>query len=193
MALTTYDGLIETIRDYIARPDAPAAVFVEQAHSDLRGVRHRYMEKSIRLSAAAHSEGATLPDDFLEIRSLKLDCLPLKPVSMHKATDSHVGSAPGYFITGNTLALNPRPAASMKLNLIYFAKLPPLNAENPSNWLLEHFPLVYLHASLVHAYEWLRDEQAETASRSRLAEAISMLNRDSRRGAYGGNTPGAIT
>ena len=64
---------------------------------------------------------------------------------------------PRYFgVQGRSLVLSPAPDQAYSIKLTYFQRLPPLSVSNPSNWLLEEAPDVYLHGALIGAYEYLK-------------------------------------
>lgn len=186
MALNSYAELISAVKELLALPDAPVTVFISQAEADFRSIRHRYMEKTKRVSMAANVGSIAEPDDYLDLISIRLGDRLLDRMSRYK--DGPVDDN-SYYLSDRTICVRPVQTGGVKLSLVYRAKIPTLSEANPSNWLLEEFPMVYLHATMMHAYEWLRDVDGENASRARFGEAVAQLNLDNKRSTSGGNLP----
>ena len=116
----------------------------------------------------------TLPDDWLEERSVKVGNTTLHPVSNTEidcVTD-------GYWVSGDTM-LTARKSADH--DVIYFAALPGLEA-NGTNFLLKSEPELYLNAVIYQALVAVMDERAVTMAsilRDQIAD-IEVVDRQKR-------------
>jgi hypothetical protein len=107
---------------------------------------------------------AALPDDFLELRSVKADSSPnvsLQPMSPQFAVDEYASSSStgypvGYYISGG--AIYTVPVSTSDLIIDYYATIPALTEAAPTNWLLTRAPMVYLYGALVHAQPFMLDD-----------------------------------
>ena len=184
MALQTYSELLSAIDSYSMWPGSPNELFVELAEEALRPLlKHRLMEKHVVLSAPAGAS-PELPTDFQEARAILLNGSALRPLSFHQLTPNSVG----YVVTGDSLEVRPAPATDYSVDLYYYAKLPALSNQNPTNWLLTNFPTVYLRACLAQLYHWAKDPAAEQAEKDLTSDALSAVVKDHNRSTMYGNT-----
>jgi hypothetical protein len=123
---------------------------------------------------------AALPDDFLELRSVKADSSPnvsLQPMSPQFAVDEYASSSStgypvGYYISGG--AIYTVPVSTSDLIIDYYAVIPPLSDAEPTNWLLTNHPDCYLSACMVEAGIFAEDERASSWEQ-RLRSAIDSI------------------
>lgn len=67
------------------------------------------------------------------------------------------------------------------LTLIYYAALPPLSIDNPSNWLLDDDYNIYLYALVTEVCIWAKDfETAKLAAEQKTARVEALMTRDER-------------
>jgi hypothetical protein len=62
-----------------------------------------------------------------------------------------VGQPQVYAVSGSSLLIAPSPDAAYTIRLVYKQALPALSENNPTNWLLNKQPDLYLAASLAMA------------------------------------------
>ena len=80
MALTTYTELKASLADWLNRSDLTTVIpdFIRLAEAQMeRQLRTRQMIVRATASFAAAAEYGTVPDDFLEVKSIKLDTNPV--------------------------------------------------------------------------------------------------------------------
>jgi hypothetical protein len=169
MTISDYASLLVDAGDYSGRDDVVHLFprFLALAELKLnRVLRVADMEKTAAVPLTEGEGG--LPADFLEARQVlaadgrTLRTLPLQELSSHETS----GSPPiGYAIIGG--AVQVRPKGSEEIRLTYYAKIPPLTAAAPSNWLIEKAPDVYLYALVEEIAVWERD-----AAKAGAAEAL---------------------
>jgi hypothetical protein len=170
MALTTYTELKSSLADWLNRTDLTSAIadFISLAEAQMeRQLRTRQMIVRSTASFAAAAEYGTVPDDFLEVKSMKLDTNPVTSLtfqtidSMDQLSNTTYLSSgkPLYFtVVGNQFRLLPIPDGAYTADLVYYAKLAKLSATNATNWLLTQAPDVYLYGSLLQAAPYLQDD-----------------------------------
>ena len=179
MAISTYDDLINSIHDYTLRSDSPASLFISMAESDLTTLVKHYLNETIE-NVPLVSDSITFPNDFLELRSVKAGDFPTRQLGISDTT-----IYPGeicYRRVGNKLFFVGDLSQVSTIELVYWARIPALSESNQSNWLLEKFPSVYLHAALAKAYRWAKDDVAEAAEKQSLIDVLSLVAEDDKRG-----------
>jgi hypothetical protein len=186
MALTTYPGLLEAIRSWMAeRTDilAQADTFVDLAESDInRLLRVREMEASETLTPDANGQ-ATLPEDYLEYRAVVSTNNPrrnlqlIDPMTAEHRYGFRDSGLPSFFtIVGDTIQI--LPVSSTDIQLLYYQRLPELTDDDPSNWLLAKSPNTYLFGALRYAAEWISDWPHADRMEMRFAGEVAKLNAD---------------
>ena len=120
---------------------------------------------------------APLPSDFLEIRMLAPTAYPGRPIMLAgPAWASHTyyglsGYPDVYTIIGSSLGVYPTTTGA--LSMTYYAKIPALTDDAPTNWLLTSRPQLYLYASLLEAEPFFRDDNRVGVWKAMLDEAIA--------------------
>ncbi len=75
----------------------------------------------------------------------------------------------------------PTPDGSYSAILMYYAKVPTLSDSNETNWLLTHYPDIYLYGALLHSAPYLReDERAQTWAALHAAAVVRVNNASSK-------------
>lgn len=187
----TYTDLQASIAEFLNRQDLTAAIptFVRLAEAQIaRDVRHWRMEK--RKVAPFDEAFEELPEDWLETIRLQMDGQPMELASREeiaRARQSDAGGRPRFFChSEGSLEVWPAPNGVFEAELLYFARVPALTAEAPTNWLLTEAPDVYLYGALIHTAPYLvEDERAQTWG-SLYAAAVQNLNQSSNRARHSG-------
>jgi hypothetical protein len=114
------------------------------------------MEATTTLDASVPS--IDLPPDFREARECTRDTEPrvllqaTAPATLRLLFPSSRAGQPQVFaISGSSLLIAPSPDAAYTIRLVYKQALPALSENNPTNWLLNKQPDLYLAASLAMA------------------------------------------
>jgi hypothetical protein len=127
MAIANLGELRGAIEDNLARSDLQSLfpVYVRIFESKFNvSVRIAEMEVTNVLSVV--NGVATLPSNFLELRNVQ-------------GQDSN----PTYYLSGNSIIFTVGDPDT--IDVIYYAKLPPLVNDTDSNWLLLSYPHLYLY------------------------------------------------
>lgn len=177
MTISDYASLLVDAGDYSGRDDIahlfPRFLVIAELKLN-RVLRTADMEKTATV-LLTEGEGS-LPADFLEARQVlaadgqALRALPLQELSSHGTS---VGPPVGYAIIGG--AIRVRPKGGEDIRLTYYAKIPPLTAAAPGNWLIEKAPDVYLYALVEEIAVWERDAAKAGAAEALKRQAMAGL------------------
>lgn len=169
--IVDYPTLVSALEEYLARDDLQgyAPVFVQMAegrfNAELKVVD---MQKST--GALPLSNGAIdLPADFVDWVSTEW-VPPASATGQRKLNPRYVeadspefrnrnrpnGPPQFYTLLANKVRL--APSAVGTLELVYYARLPPLTIAKPTNWLITKAPEVYLYGALLEAMLFQKDE-----------------------------------
>lgn len=190
MAITSYSGLVEAVAEWAWRSgdeelEARVPDFIVAVESTLMNgaegiapLRVRDMEEHATITL---TDGiGSLPDDYLQYRAVrdggnpKRVLLPVDKSWGDSEYRSTAASVAAYFaIAGAEITTYPKSASNLSLD--YYAKIPPLTADDPVNWLLTKAPNVYLYGCLMEAEAFSRDDQRSALWGQRFAAAVSGL------------------
>jgi hypothetical protein len=178
MTISDYTDLLVTCSEYSGRDDFAHMFprFVAFAESKLnKAMRVADMEKIVVITTNTAGEAA-LPPDYQEIREvLTPSGRPIELIAVTSLDDFYRlrGGVPSaYAIIGRTFYAIPQ--AAQEFALTYYAMILPLSPANPTNWLLEDGPLVYLYAVMAEIEGWAM-ATGKTSDRARLSAASEML------------------
>lgn len=201
-AFTDYDGLKAAIADWLMRQDLEDRIpqFIALTEAGLDSVlRVRKMLK--RSVAQAKSRYVTLPSDWRKARNVQrlsdgepLDFMAFDEIDHYRA-DVLAGKilpkndGPRYYsLVADSLELAPAPTpdAPAEIEMIYYAKVPRLSAENPTNWLLEDHPEVLLYGALIHSAPFLKDDERLAVWQTLYQQAVASANQADADARYSG-------
>jgi hypothetical protein len=196
----SYDELQSAIADYLARDDLTSEItgFIKLCETKLqRLLRTRYQE--VRATAVtADDDGnltpyVALPSDFAAMRRLNITSSyvsTLDYVTSVQLSTMYTGQVSGrphiYTLIGTDIQFAPNPDAAYDLELVYYQMITPLSDDNPSNWVLENFPDIYLYGSLLEAQPFIRDDQRISTWGSFFRAAIEDTKQDDREARWNG-------
>ncbi|NTF34254.1 phage adaptor protein [Rhizobium skierniewicense] len=178
MAITDYNSLIEAVEEYTLRYDMPVAMFVGLAESKFRPIISHYnQDKTVVLPIVGGK--ITLPADFLEAQFIRVNDYETRQISLQGG--ERYADEVAYVQAGNTYEFDG-PVDISTAKLIYRAAIPALTADAPTNWLIQKFPEVYLHAVLGRAYRWLKDMESFGLEEQSFKEAVALVALDDIKG-----------
>lgn len=200
MALGTYGELQAAVANWLARsgdatltPFIPDFVRLAEARIN-RDLRVRAMERR----ATAETAGAylALPDGFLEMRNLQLNTDPvtrLELVSPEQIDSLRGGWGSGrprrYCILGGEVQLAPAPDSAYEVEMAYWREVPPLSVAEPTNWVLNSAPDIYLYAALIEATAFIGNDERLTLWTAGYDRAVAALQAADDRGTWSGSVP----
>lgn len=173
--LTTYEGLKTAIADYLGREDLTERIPVFIRMWEQRGNR------TLRLRAMEHRSHASVPagqgqfplpmkrvagawDVFVEMRDIvwtpsdnsgSVNLWYASP-DEYAVLLEQTGRPYSFTIEANDIFLLPSPDSAGKLQLTYYAEIPPLGEEQPDNEILLRHPDLYLYGSLMESAAFTR-------------------------------------
>jgi hypothetical protein len=182
-----FQSLCNTVADVLNRQDLVSAIpnFValatQRISRDMTRLNHPSSIK--RTTLFAHSDYVDLPTDFLTVYQLLL--ADTSRVLSYLAPDEQMQvmasgwsapdntsppiapyqgqtTGPTYFtIIGAQIRLFPAQTISnpLKMDLIYYRSMPPLNATSTTNWALTKYPDLYLYGTLAHSAPYLKADE----------------------------------
>lgn len=203
--LRTYEGLKDAIADWTDRHDlldSQIPVFIAHAENRMnRELRLRVMERISTLAVDAGQDHVRLPwkrtpgdwDVFLEMRDLvwqapdgqrsSLSYMPPDDYAISRAA----GLPRRYTIIGRELFLVPAPDTAGTLRLTYYAEIPPLSDEQPTNELLQTAPDMYLYGALVESVPYTRSSAPAELWTEFYAAARDKLQQNEQRARFTSN------
>lgn len=196
MAFATYDDLRVAIGDWLNRADLAAVIptFISIAESYFdKNLRAREMWETVEITAT--DGAAPLPLDMAElitVRSLTRSGEPLEYLSPREtiAFDANQRQrlTNKYTIAGANLRLVSRLEGTEQIQVDYYARIPRLGAAQPSNWLLQRAPEMYLYGALVQAAPYLKDDARIQTWADLLQRSMDDLRVDDERAEFSGST-----
>lgn len=164
--IADYDDLQTTMQRFMKRNDLasliPDFISIAENHFD-RNIYTRQRLSSFSITTSGSQIG--LPSDWGRVKRAyyngkTLDYFPGDFESGY-ANGENTRIGYGYQILGDTLSLSV-PQFGQVLRIDYYTVIEPLSDTNPSNWLLEDAPDVYLYGALHEAAVYMRDDTRMT-------------------------------
>ena len=187
MALTNYTNLQSTIADTLNRDDLTSIIptFISLCEAAVnRDVRHWRMETRANGVQDAGDAYMQVPADWVEtVRFSVTDngtspIVLISPTSMAESralSNDQTGVPTAYTLEAGQFHLYPTPIAETNVELIYYAKVPPL-ATNSTNWLMSQAPDIYLYGSLIHSAPYLQDDARLAVWAQLYSAAVTRIN-----------------
>lgn len=191
MDLNTYTGLKDAVAGWLDRDDAEtlAAIPVMIRLAEVQMQRRldcREMQAVTPLTLSGEAEA--LPVDFAGVKSFRLQTDPTRALEFVQPDfmdDDHGSGAPSrYAIAGSDFLLSPVPDGEYTARLRYRTRIEPLSASNPTNWVLESHPDLYLFGALMHAGPYLKDDVRVALFAEQFTTGINDVNGDEQRLAH---------
>ena len=170
MALDSFTNLTAAIADWADRTDLTARIpdFVKLAEARIgRDLRIRALELRSQMSTVSGQMYYTLPPGYRQARHFKLvngaggvpaDLEYKTPEALDVANLGGTGLPRYYTIVANEIRIVPTPSAAYSLEILYYKAPTALSTSNEANILLEENPDIYLYASLIELWTYLRDD-----------------------------------
>ena len=136
-------------------------------------------------TAAAHSSGATVVEIYTDwtlgtISAAQTTIYPLSYVSPEVLANTNAGSSAGvpsvYTMAAGYILFGPVPSSVYRLEMLYYAAIPALSDDEPTNWCLTANPDLFLYGSLLEASPYLMDDaRIQTAWAPAFGRAVQDL------------------
>lgn len=197
--ITDYDSLLAAVTDWLNRSDLTEAAktFVQLAEQRFRrDERCRKLQDRGAFSISA--DAAALPSDFLALQSWyhdggtyfgPIEIVGADELGTLKGRHGATGVPRHAAIVDGTALFAPAPDATYSTRMIYWRKIEALSASNPTNWLLEEHPDLYLYGALVHSGSYLKDAPPqEIDPRMEMESILNEISRATWQQQFGGGT-----
>lgn len=193
MALSNYSELQAAIANWLNKEDLTDQIkdFIRLAEARFsRDVRS--YDQIVRKTAQSTAQYIALPTDFAGAENIQIGTQKLVYLTPERADDYRNAKITGpvryYTIIGKSIELLPTPTSDVTVELAYYAEIPPLSDTNPTNWLLQKAPDIYLYGALCHSAPFLVDDQRLVTWASLTTTAIDALNNESEANTHSGST-----
>jgi hypothetical protein len=192
MDLSTYSGLQAAIASYLNRADLAPQVptFIALAQAQINR-KLRVNEMLERRTVTPSGDYIKLPPDWLAHNALAMTSPNrghLQFVTPSNYERLRAASQPGptkfYSVIGSNIVLFPAPGSDNQIEITYYAKVPALTDEAPSNWLLDRSPDVYLYGALVQAEPYLMNDERVMLWASAFDKAIGEMQIESEKARF---------
>lgn len=162
--MDTYAGLQSSISDWLMRGDLSSVTpsFIRMAEASVNR-RLRVRQMIARAESEVEFQTLPLPGDWLEsIRGFTGSDNDFRlssfPMDEYDARVLSTGQPISYSILGRYMFFRMLPEEPTRIELSYYAAVPALSNANPTNWLLDLWPDIYLYGSLMHTAPYLKDD-----------------------------------
>lgn len=182
MALSTYADLKTSIQNWLHRSDLTSLIadWIVLCEADFnRRLRITLMEDRVTTDLAG--EYLALPGDLLEVRTIQINTNPvaalryLPPERMDAKYGGTSGQPVYYAMVGDEFQFAPVPDGTYEVEITYYARVPALSDDDPSNVILENFPDLYLYGSLIHSAPYIQNDQRIVLWRQEYERALVQI------------------
>lgn len=187
--MTDYTTLQADVAAWLAKDSLTAVIpsFIRLAETRIRrDVRVRQMVKRARTTGEA-TRFLALPDDYLELRTLRLVNDSGEPIPLDEAEPdalkirSTTGGNPTAYSLHRELEFDAVVPRTTSLEMVYYAPFAAL-ATASTNWLSENAEDVYLYGALMQAEPYLKNDDRIDTWASGYLGAVEAVNDADKRG-----------
>lgn len=162
MALDTYTGLQAAIAAWLMRDDLGDYIpdFITLAEADMN---QRLRLRAMLTTALVPATGGDLPADCLAVKSVWLDSyghVGFGSLAENAAYVEKYRGAAAYLwgIDADAVVVSPTQTGDGTVTLSYYARIPSLGADQPTNAVLQASPALYLYGALAQSAPFLADD-----------------------------------
>lgn len=176
MALSNFGELKAAVAARAIRSDLTSLIpdFIRSAHDAI--VNTLCVCATMTLDA----ENESLPDDFRELITVRVDALPSYPLVMaSEAQMANLGSGrPEYFrVDGSTLHLGPQPDRAYPAKLLYKLARTFFSADADTNTALIRYPFIYLNGAMAELFAHTRNAEERDRYMDLMVQGIEVAKR----------------
>tara|TARA_R110002020_G_scaffold7935_6_gene32599 strand:+ start:6906 stop:7535 length:630 start_codon:yes stop_codon:yes gene_type:complete len=188
MAITTNAQLKTAVANWLDRSDLTTRIpeFITLAEAKFNRVIRQPDMITRKDDFSIAGRYTTLETDTLEVLRIVLDVDP--PVTLEYLTNEEIAELrrelsstgkPSYFTiiggSSNQLEVLRSPDKTYTASIVYYTRIPALDADGDSNWLLASHPDIYLFGALMEAEPYLKNDERVIFA-TRLETALAELN-----------------
>jgi len=188
MSLATYSDLVSAVGDWLDRDDLAtrAPDFIRLAEARLNRLLED-PEMEVLATSTASGASTTLPDDFGSMIAISTGYYPLQAMSAadFAGVDNTITGYPRFYtLFDNGIRFAPAESTA-QIEMVYRRTIPALTADNPTNWLMDRAPDLYLYGALVQASGFVTEDDRIALWKTAFDEAIEELRSDGARRKWG--------
>jgi len=180
-----YQQIVDTAVGYSDKQDAGVnsmlssfLLVVEQRLGDALKVRE--MAKRAQLWMSDDSQQYVgLPYDFDGLRDIQLNSVSLEyvsPVRMNLLLDNQTSNSGAHVYTIIADQLQIYPATNETLEIVYYARIPPLTTLEDTNWVSQTKPNLYIFGLLVEIFSYVQDATAGQLWEQRFQQELDAVS-----------------
>ena len=187
MSLTTYGGLKTAVANWLNRSDLTSQIpdFITLAHAEIQA-RLRHWRMLNRATATLDAEFTAYPADFLEADYIFLDTSPISELTVvaprtlivEKAKYGYSNGKPKLIAFSEEMMVTPTPDQSYTMEMLYYQQITAMSVDGGSNWVLQHFPFLYLFGALKEAAPYLHEDQRIQVWEGKFEKGMLLANKD---------------
>lgn len=178
-----YSKLKEVIADWSNRADLSEQipVFIEMTEARLKRDLRDKVRMTQRAEAMVYGEHFPLPCDWCETIKVIADGSVLRLADSFNVERVELHSGPKFYRhAGDQLQLLPATNVTesdpIRFEMEYLAFPEALSDENPSNWVLQTYPDLYIYGALLQVAPYLQDDARIPVWSQAYGEAVSAAN-----------------
>ena len=188
MSITNYTELQASIANWLHRSDLTAVIpdFITLAETRMNGTLvSRNMEARVTLTCTPANRYVSFPSDMMDMKRIAVIDSDPAAILQYKSPDQLMEdnayiaatSRPACFtVVGSTIELAPTPDKAYPLELVYMQRIPPLSVANPTNWVLNQNPNIYLYGALMSSAPFTQDEDMHPLWEKKYLAAAEVIN-----------------
>jgi len=202
MSLDSYTAIVASIKSWAQRDNLAASDYddflrMTETHMDT-ALRLQSMSQRSYTNTVAGQALYAMPADARGIRNIEVEYqnrrYALQYMSPEVLDEKFGGMISGgcpvaYSITGLDFELQPVPAGALPLRILYYRMIPALSGTNPTNWVVDRYPQLYLYGGLHFLSEFIRDDEASKYWGERFGNALSAASGADQEDRWSGATP----
>lgn len=190
-AISTLSDLVTVVRRRMD-DDAFDANSIYAAIAEAEAVFNRELrvpKMETEYQFAVTSEQTDLPNDFLKMRAVYQEGSPDRPLrsmspdGLRKLFLGQAGVPEAYAIENRRLVIGP--VGNTTVTILYYARIPSLTDDNPSNWLLEEHPDLYVRLVLAILFDEIGDDARAERNEARAIAIMGSINESGKSNRWG--------
>ncbi len=180
-----YQQIVDTAVGYSDKQDAGVGsmlssflLVVEQRLGDALKVREMAKRAQLWMSDDGQ-QYVGLPYDFDGLRDIQLNSVSLEyvsPARMNLLLDNQTSNSGAHVYTIIADQLQIYPATNETLEIVYYARIPPLTTLEDTNWVSQTKPNLYIFGLLVEIFSYVQDATAGQLWEQRFQQELDAVS-----------------
>ncbi len=184
MALDNYANLRQAIKKWTHREDidehSQDCILEAEQEIFYGAVPFRIPEMITEVIESVSAKTFAYPADILEVVSASIlleGCyVPLKSLPSTATIDNNETGTPSAYWMLNGFVLDVEPDKTYSIKIVYYKKPTALSDDNPTNIILQKYPLAYKFGSMSSAFMYAGEEDKANLYALRMRDVIAKAN-----------------